>query len=279
MVLYGGLSHVSIGRLLIAGAAPGIVFAVLCSIYIVVVAILKPQAFGGRQVEEIPVDYRKLVKDTVVYGLPLFGVVFAVVGTIYTGVATPSEAAALGSVAAIIVTVAYRQLNLAKFKKAAMEAAQLSAMIFFIVVGSLSFSNLLALTGATQHLLAMMAHLTIPPLVIILIMLAFVLIMGCFIDVISIMFITLPVYNPLIESLGVDPLWFGILYMICIALGSATPPFGVNLFTVKGVSPPDILLEDVYRGVLPFVIIAVLSLPLFILVPEIITWLPNRMLG
>lgn len=275
IVIYAGLSYGSIGRLLIGGVTPGIILTVLYSIYIGVVFRGKAKVSDEHRREGAPISYSKLLTETVKYFLPLSFVIFSVTVTIYMGIATPSEAAAAGCATSVILIAAYGRFNLRVLKAATLDSMMTTSMVFFIMTGSVAFSHLLFLTGSSQKLIGLISAMNIHPLVLGTIMLVIVLILGCFIDVISIMFITLPIFNPLVEKLGFDPIWFGLLYVYCIAFGAATPPFGVNLFVTKSVSPPDTTLQDVYRGVIPFLLIAMALLPILILIPEILTYLPS----
>jgi tripartite ATP-independent transporter DctM subunit len=278
VVIYAGLSYGPIGRLLIGGITPGIILTFLFSIYIGFMFKFKPKVsdeHNEHRGEEPPIRYSKLVIDTIKYFLPLSFVIFAVTVTIYMGIATPSEAAAAGSVTSAIIIAIYGRFNLRVLKAATLSSMMTTSMVFFIVTGSTSFSHLLFLTGSSQKLIALILELNFHPLAIATIMLVIVLFLGCFIDVMSIMFITLPIYIPLAEQLGFDQIWFGLLYIYCIAFGAATPPFGVNLFVTKSVAPSDVTLQHVYRGVTPFIIIVLALLPLLILVPGILTYLPN----
>jgi tripartite ATP-independent transporter DctM subunit len=275
VVIYAGLSYGSIGRLLIGGITPGIILTFLFSIYIGFMFKFKPRVSDEQKSEGASVSYSKLVIETLKYLLPLSFVIFAVTVTIYMGIATPSEAAAAGCVTSVIVIAAYGRFNLRVLKAATLSSMMTTSMVFFIVTGSTAFSHLLFLTGSSQKLIELILEMNFHPLIVATIMLVIVLILGCFIDVFSIMFITLPIFNPLVEKLGFDPIWFGLLYIYCIAFGAATPPFGVNLFVTKSVSPPEVTLQEVYRGVYPFILIVVALLPVLILIPEILTYLPN----
>jgi tripartite ATP-independent transporter DctM subunit len=275
IVIYAGLSYGSIGRLLIGGVTPGIILTVLYSIYIGVVFRGKPKVSDEHKDGGAPISYSELLTETVKYFLPLSVVIFSVTVTIYMGIATPSEAAAAGCATSVILIAAYGRFNLRVLKAATLDSMMTTSMVFFIMTGSVAFSHLLFLTGSSQKLIGLISAMNIHPLVLGTIMLVIVLILGCFIDVFSIMFITLPIFNPLVEKLGFDPIWFGLLYIYCIAFGAATPPFGVNLFVTKSVSPPEVTLQDVYRGVYPFILIALALLPVLILIPEILTYLPN----
>lgn len=279
MVIYGGLANVSIGKMLIGGITPGILLTLVACIYLIGFSKLRPQAYDTRKDEAKEISFLKLLGVSIKYFLPLSLVIMAVTVSIYLGIATPSEASAMGCVVAVIIMALYGQMNFRKLSSAFQETMSTTAMIFFIIVGSSAFSHLLFLTGTSQKLLAIVMNINASPLMMVIFMLVIVLILGCFIDVISIMFITLPIYKPLANLLGLDEIWFGLIYMYCIILGSITPPFGVNLFVTQGVAPTGTTLQHIYRGIIPFVIISVILIPLFLLVPDILTYLPRKMLG
>ena len=279
MVIYGGLANVSIGKMLIGGITPGLLLTLLGVIYLIGLSKLKPQVYDRQKDEGAEISFLKLLIETIKYFLPLSFVIMAVTVSIYLGIATPSEAAAMGCVVSVIIISIYGKMDFQKLNSALRETMITTGMCFFIIVGSAAFSHLLFLTGTTQKLLTILMHINVSPLLMTTLMLIIVLILGCFIDVISIMFITLPIFKPLANFLGFNEIWFGLIYMYCIILGSITPPFGVNLFVTQAVSPPGTTLQHVYRGVIPFVILSLILIPFFLLVPDILTYLPSKMLG
>jgi tripartite ATP-independent transporter DctM subunit len=279
VVIYGSLANVSIGKLLIGGITPGVLLALLGCIYLIGLSKFRPQAYDKQKDEMADISFLKLFLETIKYFLPLSFVIMAVTVSIYMGIATPSEAAAMGCLVAVIVIVLYGKINFWKLNSALRETMITTAMCFFIIVGSATFSQLLFLTGTTQKVLQIVMKIHVSPIVIALCMLIIVLILGSFIDTISIMFITLPIFKPLANNLGFDEIWFGLIYLYCIILGSITPPFGVNLFVTQVVSPPGTTLQHVYRGIYPFVFISFVLIPLFLFAPGILTYLPNKMLG
>jgi tripartite ATP-independent transporter DctM subunit len=279
MVIYGGLANVSVGKMLIGGITPGLLLMLVGCIYLVGLSKFKPQEYDTRRDEVKELSFLKLLGVSIKYFLPLSFVIMAVTVSIYLGIATPSEASAMGCVVAVIIIALYGQMSFRKLNSALRETIITTGMCFFIIVGSSAFSHLLFLTGTSQKLLAIITQLQAPPLLMAVFMLVIVLILGCFIDVISIMFITLPIFKPLANFLGFDEIWFGLIYMYCIILGSITPPFGVNLFVTQAVAPAGTTIQQVYRGVVPFVIISLILIPLFLFVPDILTYLPRKMLG
>lgn len=277
-VIYAVLAQASIAKLLIGGITPGVILTILFAIYVGIRMKISPAVSVSYVEESAKISYLKLLIDTLKNFLPLLSVVFAVTVTIYLGIATPSEAAAAGVVMSVILIAFYGRLSLRIVKAALMESMITTCMIFFIMVGSSAFSHLLFFTGSSSKVISLITGINLSPFMIGVIMCVIVLILGCFIDVISIMFITLPIFNPIVDYLGLDKTWFGLIYLYCIAMGAITPPFGVNLFVTKSVSPPEIKLEDVYRGVLPFILICLAVLALLYLVPGLLTYLPNKVM-
>ena len=277
-VIYAVLAQASIAKMLIGGVTPGVVLTILVAIYVGLRMKFGSHVVSIEEAETTKINYRELIGDTLKNFLPLLSVVFAVTVTIYLGVATPSEAAAAGVVMSVILIAFYRKLSVKVIQNALLEAMVTTAMIFFIMVGSMAFSQLLFFTGSTTKMISLILGMKLSGFTTGIVMCSVVLILGCFIDVISVMFITLPVFNPIVDTLGFDKTWFGLIYLYCIALGAIKPPFGVNLFVTKSVSPPEITLEDVYLGILPFLFIALVVLAIFYVFPDLLTWLPNKVM-
>jgi tripartite ATP-independent transporter DctM subunit len=208
---------------------------------------------------------------------PIF-LVLTVLGTIYAGVATPTEAAAVGAFGALIVAAVNRQLNRRTWKEANMEALRLTAMILWIALGGFWFSSVYQAIGASHFVSKMMLESDLGPWGIIILMQLTFFFLGCLMDAAGIVFITMPIYYPIIEQLGFDPVWFGVLFIINMEMAYLTPPFGVNLFYLRALAPKDITMGDIYRACLPFVGIQGLALLLCLLFPRIITWLPSLMM-
>ena len=194
------------------------------------------------------------------------------------GWATPTEAAALGAAGTIVAAWLYRSLTVANLMKALTGTVAISGTILFIIVGATTFAQVLSFSGATNGIVALVAGQGLSATIVILGMMLILLFLGCFVDQVSMMLITLPFFMPLVSQLGVDPVWFGVLFLICMQLGLLTPPFGLLLFTMKGAAPPHITMNDVYLSALPYVWFGLLMLMLVFLWPPLATWLP-RLLG
>jgi tripartite ATP-independent transporter DctM subunit len=279
-VLLGSLAGVSISQLLIAGIVPGLMMALVFLGYILIRCTLNP-----RLAPELAADVEEAallsgwdrVRPFLIHVVPLLGIFAVVVGTMLMGWASPTEAAAVGCAASVIAAAAYGKLTSAALGRALMETTKIAVMILFIIVASTTFSQILSFSGATRGILRLMSGVQIEPLVIVLLMLGLLLILGAFMDQISMIMVTLPFFIPLVGLFGIDPLWFAVLMLICMEISFMTPPFGLLIFVMKGVAPRGITLSQVYRAAAPFVLLQLLVLVLLIAWPPLATWLPAQM--
>jgi len=272
-ILLGAIGQISIGKLLMAIIMPGLLMAALYAAYVIGRCKLQPSIAPTYEVSHIPLAQRLM--STIRYLLPMGLVIFLVVGVILLGIATPSEAAASGSVGVFILAAIYGQLNWAVVKKAVTGTLRITGMIFFIICGAKAFSQILSFAGAISGLSQLAVNLTVAPVLIVVSMMVVVIIMGCLMEPASIMMITLPVFIPVIIALGFDPVWFGAIYLINIEMGLTSPPFGITLFVMKGVAPPDTTMGDVYKAALPFLCCDAIAMALIIAFPTIALWLPG----
>jgi tripartite ATP-independent transporter DctM subunit len=275
-VLLGSLAGISIAGLLIAGVVPGILMSVLFVGYIMLRARLQPSLAPA--FEHAPVRGWARWRPLVLHVTPLLLIFVVVVIAMSAGWATPTESAALGALATLVIALAYRALTLDNLMKSLLGTAAISGVILFIIVGATTFSQVLSFSGATNGLVALVQDAALSPWAVLLGMLAILLLLGCFIDQVSMMLITLPFYMPLVQHYGFDPLWFGVMYLICMQLGLLTPPFGMLLFTMRGVAPKHITMAQIFRAVTPYVLMGLLMLGLVMLVPGVATWLPRALL-
>jgi len=213
---------------------------------------------------------------TIRYVLPLVFIMFMVIGSMVLGWATPTESAAVGAAATMVYAAAFRALKFKALKEALLSTASVTGMIMFIILGATTFAQILAFTGATNGIASLVTESGLSPTSILIGMLILLIILGLFIDQASIMMLTVPLFMPLVKKFGFDEVWFGIMYLVCMQLGLLSPPFGLLLFTMKGVAPPEIAMSDVIRAALPYMLFGVLLLALIFFVPPIATWLPSR---
>jgi tripartite ATP-independent transporter DctM subunit len=274
-VVLASLANIDVGQLLIAGIVPGLIMSALYFIYIILWLRFKPEEAPMYVVPRTPLKDK--VRVTAKYLLPLGFIIFMVIGLIFLGVATPTEAAATGTLGAFILALLYRRLNLEIIKKSVMSTVKVTVMIFMIIIVSSTYGEILAFTGAAAGMTNFISNLTIPPIVILIGMLVVVLIMGCFMETVAIMMITIPIYMPVVNAFGFDKIWFGVMMLITLETGLITPPFGVTLFVMKGVAPPDVTMGDIWRAVTPYVIVDILCIALIMVMPGIATVVTNLM--
>jgi tripartite ATP-independent transporter DctM subunit len=245
--------------------------AVLYFGYIILRCYFQPHLTPSYEVNRVPL--KEKLYGIVAYLLPLGVIVFLVTGVIVIGVATPTEAAALGCFGSIVLSAAYRALSWETLKKSLAGTVQISAMMMAILANALAFSQLLAFSGASRGLLDAVASLDVSPIILVIAMQLVVLLLGMFMEQVAIMLIVLPLYLPIIKELGLDPIWFGVLMLINLQMALTTPPFGMLLFVMKGVAPPDTTMRQIYMAGLPFLACDAVALTTVLLVPGTVTFL------
>ncbi|MGH7278146.1 MAG: TRAP transporter large permease [Candidatus Rokuibacteriota bacterium] len=276
-VLLGSLSGISIAQLLVAGIVPGVLLSIAFVGYIVARAVLDPRLAPAFEHETVRGWARW--QPLVVYVMPLVLIFLVVVLAMAAGWATPTESAAVGAVATVLVAWLYRSLTWANLMKALLGTAGISGVILFIIVGATTFAQILTFSGATNGLVTAIGQARLTPAVVLGAMLLILLVLGCFLDQVSMMLITLPFFMPLVALYGFDPVWFGVLFLICMQLGLLTPPFGMLLFTMKSVAPRGITIGQVYAAVTPYTLFGLLMLGAVVLFPPLATWLPRLLFG
>ena len=276
-VLLGSLSGISIAQLLVAGIVPGVLLSAAFVAYIVVRTTLNPALAPSFALDTVRgwARWRPLV----VYVMPLVIIFVVVVLAMTAGWATPTESAALGAVATVLVAWIYRSLTWASLMKALLGTAGISGVILFIIVGATTFAQILTFSGATNGLVTAIQAAELPPPIVLVVMMAILLVLGCFIDQVSMMLITLPFFMPLVAAYRFDPVWFGVMFLICMQLGLLTPPFGMLLFTMKSVAPPTITMSQVCVAAVPYVVFGLLMLVAVMLWPPLALWLPALLIG
>jgi tripartite ATP-independent transporter DctM subunit len=276
-VLLGSLAGISVSQLLIAGIIPGVVLSIMFVAWIVVRAMLNPGLAPAFEHEEIALWER--VRPLLIYVLPLVMIFVVVVAAMSAGWATPTEAAAIGAVATVAVAWIYRALTWSNLMKALLGAASISGVILFIIVGATTFAQILTFSGATNGMVDAIKSSGYSAWPVLIAMMAILLILGCFIDQVSMMLICLPFFMPLVALYGFDPIWFGVLFLICMQLGLLTPPFGMLLFTMKSVAPKEIEMRQIWSAVTPYVVMGLMALIAVMLIPGLATWLPRKLLS
>lgn len=274
-IILGTLGQFSIGRLLIGIIVPGLLMSALYAIYIIVRCKLDPCLAPSFEITPTPLSEKCIL--LIRHVLPLGSLIFLVTGLIFLGVASPTEAAALGALGSFVLAWLYRSLNWEVVKKSVFETLSITVMVLMIFTGSTAFSQILAFTGVIGHITELAINLPVAPIAILLLMQLLVLVMGMFIDGISIMMVTLPIFMAIVRAAGWDPVWFGAIYLLNIETGTISPPFGVVLFAMKGVAPAGTTMEDIYRAAIPFCLLNVVAMAILIAFPQIVLWLPGLM--
>jgi tripartite ATP-independent transporter DctM subunit len=272
-VVLASIGRISVGKILIGGVIPGLVLGMLIGLYIIIRCWLNPSLAPPYDVSKSSIKERIL--PTITYVLPLGFIIFMVLGLMLLGVATPTEAAASGVLGTLLVTLCYGRLNWNMLRASITGTLEITVMVFMIIAASNSFSAILAFTGATGGLLATVQNLDVAPLLILVGMQLVVFVMGTFMETISIMMICLPIFMPIVKTLGFDPVWFGVLMLINFEMGLITPPFGMLLFVMKGVSPPETTINEICWAAFPFIVCDIIVMAMLILWPPLALWLPN----
>jgi len=280
-VLLGSIANISISGLLIAGVVPGILLSIVFVAYIIIRAKISPELAPADIISDLgdSLSFRERWGPMLFHVLPLVLIFALVVVSMTAGWATPTESAALGALASFIVCLIYGKVTVANLNRALIGTAAITGTILFIILGAATFAQILAFSGAANGLITTVRDSTLSPWMVLALMLFVLLFLGCFIDQISMMLMTIPFYMPLVIFYGWDPLWFGIMYLICMQLGLLTPPFGMLIFTMRGVAPASVTTQEIMRSVIPYVLFGLLMLAFVAAFPALATWLPKFLLG
>ena len=273
-VLLGAVGEISIGQLLIGIIVPGILMAILYTTYIIGRCWLQPSVAPSYEVSAA--SFSENLLNAIRYLFPVGLIIFLVTGVIIFGIATPTEAAATGTAGLFVLVAVYGRLSWEVVKNSVFQTLGVMGMIVLIICGAKAFSSLLSFTAVTEGLTENLSVLS--PVVVIIISQIVVLVMGSFIDPASIMMITLPIFLPVIAEFGYNTVWFGVLFLLNIEMGLTTPPFGLNLFVMKGVAPPDTTTKDIYLSGLPFLLCDAIVMALLVAFPLIVLG-PLKMLS
>jgi len=275
MILYSLITGVSVGQMFAAGVLPGILLMVLTCIYIIVRCYFQPHLAPALPKDERASWREKMLALRAVI-LPII-IVVVTLGSIIAGVTTPTEAAAVGVFGALVSALVYRKFSWELLRDASIRTFKLTGMIMWILFAAHAFSAAYQSMGAQELIEGMITGIPGGPWAVIITMMVIVFFLAMVLDPVGIMLITLPVFLPIVQSMGFDPVWFGILFVINMEIGYMTPPFGFNLFYLKGVVPPSITMKDIYVSVIPFVLVEIVGLALIMIFPEIATYLPDLM--
>ncbi|MFC1872290.1 TRAP transporter large permease subunit [Chloroflexota bacterium] len=276
-VLVGAVGYISIGRILMAIIIPGLLMAIFYALYIIIRCRIQPGIAPAYDVDFIPL--RKKLDGTLRHILPVGLIFFMVIGFIFLGVATPTEAAATGCIGAFLLTMGHRRFNWILVKKAFRGTMKVTIMVTLIIVSADAYGRLLAFTGVSHGLVEFVSNIPVAPIVILIGMQIVLIIMGMFMSVAAVIMIFLPLYLPIVTALNFDLVLFAVMFLLNMEMGTTSPPFGLGLFTMKGVAPKDTTMGDLYRAALPFLYCDALVLALLMFFPQLALWLPNLMRG
>ena len=281
VVVLGPIADVSIGDLMVGMLIPGLILALLYIVYIFLLCLIKPEN-GPRidaedEISKLTLNQKLLI--TVKALIPPLLMIFAVLGSIMLGWAAPTEAAALGAAGSIILSLFYKKLNWETFKGALIKTITVTSMIMFILMAGTMFTGVFAASGGMSVMKNVVESLNLAPWLLLLTFLLVIFVAGFFLEWISILLIFIPVFIPIVNSLGYDPVWFCVLVLIMIQTSYLTPPMAPAIFYLRGVAPKEITLISMYRGVIPFVIIQIIALAIVSYYPETVLWLPDKLLG
>lgn len=275
MIIFGIITETSIGALFMAGIVPGILISLILMTYVALHASRYPPRTDGVQAAVTWPDRFNSLKGV----WPIVALLIAVIGAIYSGIATPTEAAAIGAAVALVLTLPRRGMGFSGLSKVLLRSAQTTSMILLLIICGTFFGFVISVLGIAHEMVALLVQADVSPYSVLIAYLVALLVLGCLMDPASMMVITLPLAFPVLRGLGFDPIWIGVLVTITVEIGLITPPVGLNLFVLQGVVPKEITPKDIALGALPFVGLLLLGLVLVLLFPALATWLPAMMRG
>ena len=272
-VLLATLGQTDVGALLIAGVIPGLVLATMYGVLIWAWTVIDPSAAPPYEAQSV--SRREKIRLFFADVLPMIVIIVFSVLVMITGWSTPTEAAALGVVSVLVLAACYGNMTWKAFMKSLDGALRVTVMAFLVIFGSATFAQVLAFTGASSGLMHWAIGFQVPPIGMLFIMIGVIIFLGSFMDPLSKMLLTAPIFFPLAKTLGFDLTWFGLIMLLALEIGYTTPPFGLLLFVMKGVSPPGTTMRDIYLAGMPFIACVMLLIILIILFPPLATWLPK----
>ena len=273
LILLGDVIGVPVGRLFVGSILPGLLLVTFFVLYILIYAWHKPVIARALNSKEYNSNHTSLLKTI----LPPFTLILAVLGSIFLGIATPTESAAVGAIGALILAACHKKLTLKNLEESMQQTTKLTSMVFMILIGATAFGLVFRGMGGDKLVLDVMTNLPAGVWGFLFVSMLLIFILGFFLDFLQICFIVVPILAPIATEFGIDLLWFAVLIAINLQTSFLTPPFGFSLFYLKAVAPPNVRIQDIYSGIIPFVILQLITIMLLIFIPELITWLPNFM--
>lgn len=266
---------VHLRNLFMGAIGPGLLLVILYLAYIIVSCYIKPELGPALPKDAVDLPLSRKLYLFVTSVLPVSVIIFAVLGSIVIGFCTATEAAGVGALASILLASFYRNLNFQTLKEAVVNTMAISCMVFLVIFGASFFSGVYVRLGGVEVVYNLIMGLSIPNWGIIAVMFFIVFLMGMFLDWLGTIMITVPIFTPIVAKLGFDPVWFALMMVLVMQTGFLTPPFAYSIFYLKGVAPPEVKTVDIYRGVVPFILLQILAVIICWLFPDIILWLPR----
>lgn len=278
LVLLGSVLNISIGDMFVGAVIPGLILVGLYILWIIIIATFRPESAPAMPAEELAQFrssgmYRRIIRA---FLLPFF-LILAVLGSIFAGIASPTEAAAVGAMGATLLTIWQKKFNMRTLREVMRGTTTLTCMVFILLVGATAFGLVFRGMGGDRYITSLIMDAGLSSYHFLIIVMLVIFVAGFFIDFIEITFIIVPVVAPIFQAMGMDLLWIGILIAMNLQTSFLTPPFGFSLFYLKGVAPPEITTAHIYKGIIPFIAIQVICLLIVIFWPEAVTWLPQYM--
>lgn len=277
LLLYGPMANVSVAKLFTAAIVPGLVLSGLYLVYVAAVCIIKPKYGPPIPVEERKIPKLKLASSIGINLVPPLFLILAVLGSIFFGIAAPTEAASLGGFGAVVIAAAYRRLNWKNFYESAKTTLRITSMVMFVACGATLFSGVFMALGGAKLIGSFLLGLPFGKWGIVAVMMVILIALGMFIDWIGILYIIIPIFTPVAAQLGFDPLWWAMIVAVNMQTCFLTPPFAYSMFYLKGVAPPEVTMSHIYRGVIPFLLLQFVGIAVVIIFPQISLWLPSLM--
>ncbi|WP_417589689.1 TRAP transporter large permease [Pararhodobacter oceanensis] len=274
LILMASNSSLSVGVLFAGAMMPGMVLGLLYALYVAAVAFFRPDLAPAVKLEE-KIGRGALVRMLIIEALPPLVLIFGILGTMLMGIATATEASAVGALLALLIVITRGRFEWRTFTGALKETARTSAMILFIVVGATAFTGVFNITGGLRATQALLRGLEMEPWMLITVMMLIVFVLGMFLDWTGIVLLSFPIFLPVIQEMGIDPLWFIVLMAVVLQTSFLTPPFGYALFYMRAIAPDGVKISDIIIGVLPFIGLIVLMAIAIAIFPQLVTWLPG----
>ncbi|MBW1689171.1 MAG: TRAP transporter large permease subunit [Deltaproteobacteria bacterium] len=277
LLLYGPTAGLSVAKLFIGAIGPGLLLSGLYLAYVYVLCLVKPNYGPPMPKEDRNVPLIRIIYELIIYMIPPLFLIFAVLGTILLGIASPTEAASVGAFGAVLVAIAYKNFNLSVLYDAAIQTLRITTMVMFVAAGAMMFSGVFMALGGAKYIGAVIVSLPLGKWGSLFAMLAVVVVLGMFIDWIGILFIVIPIFTPIALELGFNPLWFALVICTNLQMSFLTPPFAYSMFYLKGIAPDEVTMGQIYKGVFPFIGLQIIALVLVLIFPPLTLYLPSLM--